>query len=134
MASANVATVETLYAAITDDGIDLASAQLISEEAVYDWSRRKLDPIVVRGRDSILAALRDLIAPWEPYSVEVEQLFDLGDRVLALAIVRGRGRASGIELSSRVAHLWEFRDEKVVAMVYYPEREEALAELGLRQV
>jgi ketosteroid isomerase-like protein len=123
--------VRRLYEGLSAAGPDLAMADLIAEDAVFDYSRRKLDPGVVRGRAAIVAAARELAAPWDPYSVDVEQLFDVDDGVLALVTVRGRGRASGIDLTAAVAHLWKLRDGKVVAMVYYAEREEALAAHGL---
>jgi ketosteroid isomerase-like protein len=112
-------------------GPDVALTDLIAEDAVFDWSRRKLDPAIVRGRAAIDTAVRELIAPWEPYSIEVDRLFDVDEGVLAFVTVRGRGRVSGIDVNSAVAHLVKLRDGKVVAMVYYAEREEALAAHGL---
>lgn len=123
--------VRRLYRGFNAAGPDLTLADVVAEDAVFDWSRRKLDPRVVRGRAAVFAALRELTAPWAQYSVELERLYELGDSVLALATVKGRGRVSGIEMSSAVAHLWTFRDEKVVEMVYYPHRDEALAAHGL---
>jgi ketosteroid isomerase-like protein len=125
--------VRRLYEGLNAAEPDLAPADLIAEDAVFDWSRRKLDPAVVRGRAAIDAAVRELTTPWDPYAVEVERLFDVDDGVLALVRVRGRGRVSGIEIISEVAHLWKLRDGKVVTMVYYADREEALAAHGLRR-
>ena len=63
---------------------------------------------------------------------EVEELFDAGDDVVVFLNTYSRGRATGIELQPRVAHLLRFRDEKCVECVTYLDRDEALKAAGLR--
>jgi ketosteroid isomerase-like protein len=56
------------------------------------------------------------------------------ERVLVLVHVRGRGKASGLELEqmrAKGAHLFQVRGGKVTSLVHYLDRERALADLGL---
>jgi ketosteroid isomerase-like protein len=69
---------------------------------------------------------------WRDFDPEVEQLIELDDnRVLALIHRRGRGRASGVALRARSAHLFHIRDRRVVRFVHYWDRDRALADLEL---
>ena len=53
------------------------------------------------------------VEPWEELRVEVLELIEEGDAVMALAVQRGRGRGSGVEISMRLVFLLRFRDDRV---------------------
>ncbi len=85
----------------------------------------------VAGMKSYMAAVYDA---FEDYRPEVEELMDLGDQVLTLAIEHGRGRGSGAEVEAhRTAHVWTLRDGKAVQLDLYLERNEALKAVGLEE-
>ena len=124
MSQANVELVSQLYDAVNSGDRD-ATGRLIDPAAEFDWSRRMIDPSVERGSDEIAEAWSEMTAPWEDLTIEVDELVDHGDRVLALVRVRGKGLASGAQVDASVAHLWTIRDGLVVQMTYYGDREEA---------
>jgi DNA-binding transcriptional MerR regulator len=68
---------------------------------------------------------------WEEFRQELEQLFDAGDEVVAFLSTYGRGRASGVELQSQVAHVLRFKDGKCIESVTHLDRAEALRATGL---
>ena len=86
----------------------------------------------IRGHAEVREYLASLDEEWEDFRQEVEELFDAGDEVVAFLNTYSRGRASGIELQPRVAHLLRFRNEKCVECVTYLDRDEALRAAGLR--
>jgi ketosteroid isomerase-like protein len=45
--------------------------------------------------------------------------------------IEGRGKGSGVPVVIRSADLWTIRDGKIVSLVGYPDRAEALADTGL---
>src|SRR4051794_32778450 len=83
------------------------------------------------GFDGFRSWLRDWGAAWDEWHVEVEEIRDAGDSVLALVHQTARGQASGVELDSHDGMLFTMRDGKVVALDYYTGRERALAAAGL---
>ena len=55
------------------------------------------------------------------------------DRVVVVARVTGRGRASGIDTISRGASVWMLRDRQVSRLTLYQTREYALKAVGLQE-
>jgi len=54
-----------------------------------------------------------------------------GDRVAVLIHLAAVGRASGIEVDTRYAHVWTMRDGKGVEVDAYRDPDAALRELGV---
>jgi ketosteroid isomerase-like protein len=87
-----------------------------------------------RGLEGIKSYMAAVYDAFEDYRPEVEELMDLGDQVLTLAIEHGTGRGSGAEVeASRTAHVWTLRDGKAVQLDLYLERGEALKAVGLSE-
>jgi ketosteroid isomerase-like protein len=64
---------------------------------------------------------------------DFEELIDAGDRVVSVGTTRGRGRASGADVVWKHAGVWTIRDGKIVRVVWFNAREEALEAVGLRE-
>ena len=134
MSQENVELVRRIYTLL--DGGDEAVWDLLPPDFVLDFSRRLIDPVVLRGADQVRAAyLRDLPETWAgPPRMEPEQLIDAGDQVLAFIRTGNRGRASGVEVEARVWNLWTFRDGKLTKWEYFgDDRAEALKAAGLAE-
>ena len=90
-----------------------------------------LDPIY-RGHDGVRRFAALFVGPWEELSLNVERLFDLGERVLTLSRFEAKGR-DGIEVNLEMAHVWTLRGGLVVRMDAYADRGEALEAAGLEE-
>jgi ketosteroid isomerase-like protein len=66
-------------------------------------------------------------------SLTAERLIDAGDQVVAIAVWRGIGKASGAVTEWRQAQVWTLRDGKVTSIVGYKDSAEALEAAGLRE-
>ncbi len=123
------------YAALTrGDGDTLHD--LAAPEFVVDFSRRLVDPFVLRGRDEALAfILSEPYEEWEDWPVwEPQELIDADDKVVALIRFSARGRESGVEVGAYVWNLWTFRDGKPVEFKYFgDDRSAALEAAGLSE-
>ena len=86
-----------------------------------------------RGVEGVRSWMLDLYSGWEKVDLSCEELIDAGEQVIAVLSVRGRGRVSGIELGYRPAGVWTLRQGKVVRVVWFPTRDEALEAVGLRE-
>ena len=87
---------------------------------------------VYRGHDGLRRYMAQVYEAFEDYRPEVEDLLDLGDKVVTLAIEHGRGRASGAAVEAhRTAHVWTMRAGKAVRVDLYLDRTKALEAVGL---
>jgi ketosteroid isomerase-like protein len=66
-------------------------------------------------------------------TIDVSAIRDLGDTVLALARIRMRGEASGIDLETPVAYVFEFDEGLARRVRAYLEPQRALEAVGLRE-
>jgi ketosteroid isomerase-like protein len=64
----------------------------------------------------VAAYMRGFLEPWERLTIEVEELTDVGDRVLARVLQSGTGVSSGIAVELRYFQLWTFEAGRPVAM------------------
>ena len=119
--------------------LDLVSAgaldealRLVSEDAELDWSDSEApDSGTYRGR-----------AAWRSWFSE--RRHDMGDvrfetaevleprpgTVVTVTFMRGRGRASGLEVSALGAGLWTLDGATITSATLYQTREQALAAAG----
>src|SRR5438105_13714548 len=87
---------------------------------------------VYHGHDGIRMSQRDLDEAWgDEIRLEPEAYFDLGEATLALHVLHGRGRQSGVEVAMPGAQVIRWRDGLGVYSKAYAHREDALRELGV---
>jgi ketosteroid isomerase-like protein len=131
MSQENVETVRRIYDAFGEG--DFARA-LEEGEPDFEWIPPEQDiQGPVQGLEGLRRFLEDQNEAFEDLRVEAEELKDHGDKVLALIRVRGRGRASGVEIDIRAANLWTFRGGRLIRGQVFPEREKALEAAGLKE-
>jgi ketosteroid isomerase-like protein len=83
-----------------------------------------------RGHAEILAYLADWRQTMDDLRLEVDELEQVGDRVLAVGRIRGRGRDSGVELDVALAFVSTYRDGLMVRTEEYLDPAEARAVVG----
>jgi ketosteroid isomerase-like protein len=64
-------------------------------------------------------------------NVQVHELVDAGEQVLASVTFRGRGKQSGVETTWSLWQLWTTRNGKLVRGQGFINREEALEAAGM---
>ena len=85
------------------------------------------------GPEGFLRATEEAVEAFEDYRVDAEEFIDAGESVVVPARISGRGRASGANLETRLAHLWVLRNGNVIRGDVYRTTEEALEAAGLRE-
>jgi len=83
------------------------------------------------GRDRMRESLESLFEAWESYRLELEQIHDLGDRVLAVVRECARGRASGVEVDSLWGYLITVEAGQIRRIEAYRDADRALEIAGL---
>ena len=86
---------------------------------------------VFRGPDGLADYLGQYAEAWEEYRIEVEELREVGDRVVALLHHVGRGKGSGVQSELRDAHVWTVKDGRATRWRTYLDPAEALRDVGL---
>jgi ketosteroid isomerase-like protein len=119
----------------------------IFQFAQTDWARvsAKLDPDVrldqsrfpdggiYEGREALRDFYRGWFGTWNELRITPEQFCDRGDQVLVLLTLTGRGKGSGTPVTLRAADVWTVRGGRVVELLGYPDRTEALEAVGLSE-
>jgi ketosteroid isomerase-like protein len=109
-----------------------AVLECIDPEMEFDWSESRA-PFrgIYRAHDGMRRYWDDVREAWDWFRPEIEAVLDCGSgRLVTPTIVRGRARASGIELEARGAMLWVVRDGKIVSGKLFQTTEEALHTAG----
>jgi ketosteroid isomerase-like protein len=109
--------------------------EMVDPEFVWDmstfhaWPERQ----TYEGLEGARQFMADWLEAWEDWQLEVEQLLDAGDQVVAFVRQRGRSKATGLPVDMRFAQVWTFRDGVQVRMRMYASRSEALQAAGLSE-
>ena len=142
MSHENVATVRGIYLASDGDYVPL-----FREEQSWAVTKRANQPFISTdfectmplfddhrtygGLDGLRLVWLDWMKPWTSYRIEIEKVFDLGERVLLLTRNFGRGEGGGPEVEVAAAALWTVRNGRISHAEFYFDRHEALRAAGL---
>jgi ketosteroid isomerase-like protein len=107
-----------------------AIEELCAPDAEYDWSRRLLDPVVVRGFDGLRAFFDEVHGIFDEIVFKEEEVLEFGDELLVVSTGRFRGRTSGVDVTARAANVWTIRDGKLARFRFYQTKEDALEDLA----
>ena len=92
-----------------------------------------LEDGAVYGNDAVLANYERWDEAWEEAETTLEEVIGHGDRVFVAARFHARGRASGVEVETRLYEVYTVRDGKVLRIDEYATRDEALEAAGLEE-
>lgn len=85
------------------------------------------DRHIVTGRDAALQAVTEWVANWADYAIELREVIESRDRVLAVLRQRTEGAGSGVSVESDLFMVWSFRDGVPARMEMYINRAQAEA-------
>ena len=132
MSRENVEIVEGIFEgwAVGDFSAGVAD---LDPEVVFVVRHPFPERVETTGADGIERYMRRFLDNWASYAVEARDLQAKGDVVLADAVQRGEGKASGIEMQQGFFMLFTFRAGKVVRIESILERDDALEAAGLSE-
>ncbi|HWG08668.1 MAG TPA: nuclear transport factor 2 family protein [Solirubrobacteraceae bacterium] len=133
MSQQNVELVRRAYEQFSDTGRFVADAA--TPDFVWDMSNFHAWPEqqLYEGVAAAEGFLRDWAAAWDDWELEVGELLDAGDKVVALVHQRGRSRAAGMSVEMSFAQVWTMCEGKQARMEMYSDPNEALAAVGLAE-
>jgi ketosteroid isomerase-like protein len=92
-----------------------------------------IETSVYRGHDGLRSYFEDVRSAWEEIKVRQAEVREVGDHTISFGELRGKGRASGLEVQMSLAWVGDWRDGKLVRLVTYTNRDEALEAAGLEE-
>jgi hypothetical protein len=98
------------------------------------WRPLGVGAEVYHGHEGVRRWFGEWYDAWEYVEDSCDELIDAGKRAISVMTSRGRGRSSGAELESKGhAGVWTIRDAKVIRVVWFPTRAEALEAAGVEE-
>jgi ketosteroid isomerase-like protein len=104
---------------------------LVAPDAEIDLSRPVFNPEIHRGIKGLVRLNDELREVWKEWRITPERYVDVGDRVVVIATVHGRGRRSGAKAEVRSAWIWTLLDGRVTRVEIGLDPREALKVVGL---
>ncbi len=132
MTSANLKFVRSIYAA--SEGGDFSSTA---------WAHPEIEFVIADGPSpgswtgvaGMAESFRSYLIGWKDFRTQADEYRELDDqRVLVLTRITARGKAGGLvagQMRAKGATLYHISGDKVTRLVYYWDRDRALADLGL---
>jgi ketosteroid isomerase-like protein len=133
MAEDNVQIVRRAYEAFNRGDFDRA-VEFLAPDVEWQTPPNLPDPGVWRGRDEVVTRMAELLEKiFDELQVQVEELIEADDRVVALVRYKGRGSSTGltVEGSGLDSQIWTLRDGKVVRVEMHGGTHAALEAAGL---
>ena len=107
-----------------------AIEEICTPDVEFDWSRRLLDPTMIRGYEGIRQFFAEVDEIFDEIVFEEEEILEFGDEVLVVSKGRFRGRTSGVDVTAHGAILWTIRGGKLARFRFYQTKEDALEDMA----
>ncbi len=92
-----------------------------------------VNPATCVGVDEANKWLAEWLEGFEDWSIDVEEVFDAGDRVVTIVRQAASAKHRGPEVEMRFAQVWTFRNGLIARMEMYADRDAALKAAGLQE-
>jgi ketosteroid isomerase-like protein len=131
--------IESLRKALSvanDDGMEAATAEfghLLHPDFGIDEATGVPDPEHYTGREAFVENLRKLEEAFDQIRIEPLEFVDLGDQLVVVVAMSGRGRGSGAAVEMTFTQLWTVREGKAASLHDYATKAEALEAAGLSE-
>ena len=117
MSQGNVGLVKSLYEAFGRGDVPTVLAAM---DPKIEWNEAENFPYADRnpyiGPGAVVEGVfARLGSEWDGFGLDVEELLDAGDTVVARGRYKGAYKKTGVRIHAQFAHVWRLRGGKVVA-------------------
>jgi ketosteroid isomerase-like protein len=128
MAEAELEVVRGIYRAFAERRFP---GEAMSEDIEWKTNPDLPDADTYRGIRAVRRFFADWVAGWAEVRNDVEELIDVGDRVVVLIKDRARRHDSDAEVELMSGSVWELREGAIVRAEFFRNRDEALEAGGV---
>ena len=137
MSQENLEVVRRIYDAVARRDA-VIPFEVYAEDIVWDLSNAGFRAAlmakpVYHGHEGVRQFWRESLSAFGEIDFDVEELIDVGDRVLAVIREREIGRASGVPVQANHLAVWTFAGGKVTRMQMFTDRRAAERAAGLSE-
>ena len=127
----SVQLVRAIVAALNRGDVDGMLARM---DPQFEWRPLETSPVarVYQGHEDVRRYVEDWLGTFEGLRLDVEDLSEVADRVVAVVHGHGRGRGSGLQLDNRFCQVWTVSRGTAIAMEEHATREAAVSRLTSR--
>jgi ketosteroid isomerase-like protein len=129
MAAGNMDVVQAIFEAWFR-GDERAMLERIDREVVVTQFPEQPDVRPYHGHRGLAEVVADWTGTWDDYAIEVDDMRELGERVLVSIRQRGRGKGSGVQIQAKTWFVFTLRAGKVVRWQMFSSEDEALEAIG----
>ena len=136
MSQENVEIVRTLFAALQSVNVGNVERRLDEVREIFDpeveWVAAPHSLLAsgeYRGYDGVSRFWTQFLSAWDEYGVQVDELIDAGDQVVA--VMRLSGRTNQLEVDEARSSVLTLRDGRIVRVEPFASKDEALEAAGL---
>jgi ketosteroid isomerase-like protein len=135
MSQENVEAFKRVIAAWNRGDIDAGLEMLDPAVEVHAVAPAALggESTIYRGHEGARGLFRDVQEAFPQLQIEISEIRDLGERIVAIGHLHGRGKESGAEVESPIAYVYEFKNGKATRINDFLNPKEALEAAGLRE-
>jgi ketosteroid isomerase-like protein len=136
MSQQNVETIREMFAIVNERGVRAATeafGDLLASDFALAEATGLPDPEAYTGKGAFIENMAKLEESFEELRMEPLEIVDLGERVIVVVSMSGRGQGGGVPVEMTFAQLWSLRDGKAVSLRDYATKAEALAAVGLSE-
>ena len=130
MSQQNVDVVRRIYAVWGEEGSPIPSG-LLDPDIEWVNAPEAIEPGVRHGVEAFGDAAESVAETFHDARVDIDEMLDVGNQVVVLATLRGRGRGSGADVERRQGYVWTLRDGKATRFQWFNSPEEALTAAGV---
>src|SRR5262245_29644467 len=134
MSQENVETIREMFGVFNDRGVRAATdsfGHLLAPDFGLEEADELPDPGTYTGKEAFIANLAKLEEAFDELRLEPVEVVDLGEKVVVVVSMSGRGRGSTAPVEMTFAQLWSLRDGRAVSLRDYATKAEALEAVGL---
>jgi ketosteroid isomerase-like protein len=132
MSQENVEIVKRLQAAFNEKDLE-AFAELTTPDFEWTTSMTAVEGEVFWGREGIETYFESMREAWEEFRAIASEYRDLGERVLLIGRLEGRGLGSGVPVDTALDILFHCRGARISRQRSFLHHDKALRAAGLSE-
>jgi len=110
-----------------------AFTALMDPELEWTTGLGAVEGEIFRGHEGVQTYFARLDSAWHEFRLLPDEVRDLGESVLVLGRLEGRGRGGSVPVDAPVGTVWDLRAGKVWRLRAYLDQSKALQAAGLEQ-